>query len=77
MVTLMMMMMMMMMMMCALGGDMCCAGGDAGYLEAAYKAVRAEGGLCISDEVQSGFGSDPSYYLFFLLICCAIFSVAV
>lgn len=27
-----------------------------GYLEAAYKAVRAEGGLCISDEVQSGFG---------------------
>ncbi len=27
-----------------------------GYLEAAYKHVRREGGLCIADEVQVGFG---------------------
>lgn len=27
-----------------------------GYLKTCYKAVRAEGGLCISDEVQVGFG---------------------
>ncbi len=27
-----------------------------GYLAAAYAAVRAEGGLCIADEVQCGFG---------------------
>ena len=28
----------------------------AGYLKAAYAKVRAAGGLCIADEVQSGFG---------------------
>lgn len=28
----------------------------AGYLEAAYKYVRAAGGVCIADEVQVGFG---------------------
>jgi 4-aminobutyrate aminotransferase-like enzyme len=27
-----------------------------GYLEAAYKHVRREGGVCIADEVQTGFG---------------------
>jgi len=27
-----------------------------GYLDAAYKHVRREGGLCIADEVQVGFG---------------------
>eukprot|EP01028_Stygiella_incarcerata_P013384 TRINITY_DN82228_c0_g1_i1.p1 TRINITY_DN82228_c0_g1~~TRINITY_DN82228_c0_g1_i1.p1 ORF type:complete len:484 (+),score=132.14 TRINITY_DN82228_c0_g1_i1:160-1611(+) len=27
-----------------------------GYLERAYKMVRAAGGLCVSDEVQCGFG---------------------
>jgi 4-aminobutyrate aminotransferase-like enzyme/Ser/Thr protein kinase RdoA (MazF antagonist) len=28
----------------------------AGYLQSAYRKVRAAGGLCIADEVQSGFG---------------------
>lgn len=28
----------------------------AGYLQAAYRHVRREGGLCIADEVQVGFG---------------------
>lgn len=27
-----------------------------GYLEGVYKAIRAQGGICISDEVQTGFG---------------------
>lgn len=27
-----------------------------GYLEPVYRAIRAKGGLCISDEVQTGFG---------------------
>lgn len=27
-----------------------------GYLEAAYAAVRAAGGVCVADEVQTGFG---------------------
>lgn len=27
-----------------------------GYLQAAYQAVRARGGICIADEVQCGFG---------------------
>jgi len=27
-----------------------------GYLEKVYKAIRAQGGICISDEVQVGFG---------------------
>ena len=28
----------------------------AGYLSTAFKKVRAAGGLCVADEVQSGFG---------------------
>src|SRR6202007_420358 len=28
----------------------------SGYLEEAYKHVRAAGGVCIADEVQVGFG---------------------
>ena len=28
----------------------------AGYLQLCYRAVRAAGGLCIADEVQSGYG---------------------
>jgi 4-aminobutyrate aminotransferase-like enzyme len=28
----------------------------AGYLQAVYPAIRAQGGVCISDEVQVGFG---------------------
>ena len=28
----------------------------AGYLKALYPAIRAQGGVCISDEVQTGFG---------------------
>ncbi|WP_299349056.1 aminotransferase class III-fold pyridoxal phosphate-dependent enzyme, partial [uncultured Maritalea sp.] len=27
-----------------------------GYLQAAYAAIRAEGGICVADEVQCGFG---------------------
>jgi 4-aminobutyrate aminotransferase-like enzyme len=27
-----------------------------GYLKAAYEAIRAEGGICVADEVQCGFG---------------------
>lgn len=27
-----------------------------GYLEAAYEAIHAEGGICVADEVQCGFG---------------------
>lgn len=33
-----------------------------GYLEHAYEHVRAAGGLCIADEVQSGFGRTGSHY---------------
>lgn len=33
-----------------------------GYLPAAYAAVRAAGGLCIADEVQTGFGRTGSAY---------------
>ena len=33
-----------------------------GYLEAAYAAVRAAGGLCIADEVQVGFGRTGTYF---------------
>ncbi|MGK0315333.1 MAG: 4-aminobutyrate aminotransferase-like enzyme/Ser/Thr protein kinase RdoA (MazF antagonist) [Saprospiraceae bacterium] len=32
------------------------------YLEEAYDIIRAEGGLCIADEVQVGFGRVGSYY---------------
>lgn len=33
-----------------------------GYLSAAYSHVRAAGGLCIADEVQTGFGRMGSHY---------------
>jgi alanine-glyoxylate transaminase/(R)-3-amino-2-methylpropionate-pyruvate transaminase len=33
-----------------------------GYLKAAYQHVRDAGGLCIADEVQSGFGRTGSHY---------------
>jgi alanine-glyoxylate transaminase/(R)-3-amino-2-methylpropionate-pyruvate transaminase len=33
-----------------------------GYLTAAYEHVRAAGGLCIADEVQSGFGRTGSHF---------------
>jgi alanine-glyoxylate transaminase / (R)-3-amino-2-methylpropionate-pyruvate transaminase len=33
-----------------------------GYLEQAYAHVRAAGGICIADEVQSGFGRTGSHY---------------
>jgi len=33
-----------------------------GYLAAAYKAVRAAGGVCIADEVQVGFGRAGTHF---------------
>jgi alanine-glyoxylate transaminase/(R)-3-amino-2-methylpropionate-pyruvate transaminase len=33
-----------------------------GYLKAAYEHVRAAGGLCISDEVQTGFGRTGEHF---------------
>lgn len=33
-----------------------------GYLAAAYEAVRKAGGICIADEVQTGFGRTGSHY---------------
>jgi alanine-glyoxylate transaminase/(R)-3-amino-2-methylpropionate-pyruvate transaminase len=33
-----------------------------GYLQHAYEHVRAAGGLCIADEVQSGFGRTGTHY---------------
>jgi alanine-glyoxylate transaminase/(R)-3-amino-2-methylpropionate-pyruvate transaminase len=33
-----------------------------GYLKHTYEHVRAAGGLCIADEVQSGFGRTGSHY---------------
>ncbi|WP_374653210.1 aminotransferase class III-fold pyridoxal phosphate-dependent enzyme [Dongia sp.] len=33
-----------------------------GYLEAAYRDVRREGGLCIADEVQVGFGRAGTHW---------------
>lgn len=33
-----------------------------GYLRAAYAAVRSAGGLCIADEVQTGFGRTGGAY---------------
>ncbi len=38
-----------------------------GYLTAAYEAVRKEGGLCIADEVQCGFGRVGSNFWAFEL----------
>lgn len=33
-----------------------------GYLKAAYETIRESGGVCISDEVQTGFGRLGSHY---------------
>ena len=33
-----------------------------GYLAKAYEKVRAHGGVCIADEVQTGFGRLGSHY---------------
>src|SRR5262249_39686038 len=33
-----------------------------GYLQHAYEHVRAAGGVCIADEVQSGFGRTGTHY---------------
>ncbi len=33
-----------------------------GYLEEVYKLIRAEGGLCVADEVQVGFGRIGSHW---------------
>lgn len=33
-----------------------------GYLEEVYKLIRAEGGLCVADEVQVGFGRVGSHW---------------
>ncbi len=37
-------------------------GADAAYFQRAYEVVRARGGLCISDEVQTGFGRTGDHY---------------
>ena len=37
----------------------------AGYLAAAYAAVRSAGGVCIADEVQVGFGRAGSHFWMF------------
>lgn len=34
----------------------------AGYLEALYPAIREQGGVCISDEVQTGFGRIGAHF---------------
>lgn len=34
----------------------------AGYLKLVYDIVRKAGGLCIADEVQTGFGRTGSNY---------------
>ena len=34
----------------------------SGYLQAVYPLVRAAGGLCVADEVQTGFGRCGSHY---------------
>lgn len=33
-----------------------------GYLPAVYNTIRKAGGLCIADEVQSGFGRTGSHF---------------
>ena len=33
-----------------------------GYLKGAYDIIRNAGGICIADEVQSGFGRTGSHY---------------
>jgi 4-aminobutyrate aminotransferase-like enzyme/Ser/Thr protein kinase RdoA (MazF antagonist) len=37
----------------------------AGYLREAYRAVRAAGGVCVADEVQTGFGRAGSHFWMF------------
>src|SRR6202040_3337697 len=37
----------------------------AGYLKEAYAAVRAAGGVCVADEVQTGFGRAGSHFWMF------------
>jgi 4-aminobutyrate aminotransferase-like enzyme len=34
----------------------------SGYLAEAYRAVRAAGGVCVADEVQTGFGRSGSHF---------------
>ena len=36
-----------------------------GYLTAAFAAVRAAGGVCVADEVQTGFGRAGSHFWMF------------
>jgi alanine-glyoxylate transaminase/(R)-3-amino-2-methylpropionate-pyruvate transaminase len=36
--------------------------GAPGYLRQAYEVVRAHGGLCVADEVQTGFGRTGDHY---------------
>jgi 4-aminobutyrate aminotransferase-like enzyme len=36
-----------------------------GYLEKVYEAVRSEGGVCIADEVQTGYGRIGSHFYAF------------
>jgi alanine-glyoxylate transaminase/(R)-3-amino-2-methylpropionate-pyruvate transaminase len=36
--------------------------GAPNYLREAYAAIRAHGGLCIADEVQTGFGRTGTHY---------------
>ncbi|MEW6755461.1 MAG: aspartate aminotransferase family protein [Candidatus Latescibacterota bacterium] len=36
--------------------------GTPGYFQAAYRTVREHGGLCIADEVQTGFGRTGGHY---------------
>ena len=33
-----------------------------GYLESAYEAVRGAGGVCIADEVQTGYGRIGTHF---------------
>ena len=33
-----------------------------GYFQAVYKVIRNAGGICIADEVQTGFGRTGSHY---------------
>src|SRR5204863_1578845 len=37
----------------------------ADYLKSAYEAVRAGGGICVADEVQTGFGRAGSHFWMF------------
>ena len=32
------------------------------YIKRAYEAVRAKGGVCVADEVQTGFGKTGEHY---------------